>query len=61
MQSAIVERMEKRLSASVDNLSPDAVLQKWFLFGADGSARIQEFLKGVFGGAARAGAGDKKD
>ena len=60
-QSAIIEKLEGQLSASLDRISPDAVLQRWLFFGASGSPRIQEFLDGFFGRAGPDGATDKKD
>ncbi len=60
IQSAILEKLEGQLSASLDRLSPDAVLQRWLFFGAEGSTRIQDLFDGFFGRAGRDGATDKK-
>jgi hypothetical protein len=49
------------MSASLGQLSPEAVLQKWLFLGADGSTRIQELFDGLFGRVARAATPDKTD
>jgi len=32
MQTAMAKKLEEQLTASLDRLSPDAVLQNWFMF-----------------------------
>jgi len=39
IQSAILERLEQRMSANLDELSPGAVLQRWLFDGSGGSTR----------------------
>ena len=61
MQSAIHQRLEQRMSASLDELSPAAVSQECLFLGSGGSTRYQEFFDGLFGRVARDGAADRKD
>ncbi len=47
LQASVLRRLEERLMARLDSLSPEAMLQNWFTFNANGA---QEFVSRIFGG-----------
>lgn len=61
LQSSVLDKLEQRMSASLDQLSPEALLQRWLYFGAGGATQVQELFKGFFGRAERDGAADMTD
>ncbi len=47
LQANVLRRLEERLMSRLDALSPEAMLQNWFAFNANGA---QEFVSRIFGG-----------
>ncbi|HME85842.1 MAG TPA: DUF6489 family protein [Roseiarcus sp.] len=47
LQASVLRRLEERLMSRLDALSPEAMLQNWFAFNANGA---QEFVSRILGG-----------
>jgi Family of unknown function (DUF6489) len=58
LQASVLQRLEERLMARLDALSPEAMLQNWFAFNANGA---QEFVSRIFGGGLGAPAAKKTE
>jgi len=58
LHASVLDKLEQRMSASLDELSPEALLKRWLYFGADGATQIQELFKGFLARAPRDGAAE---
>jgi hypothetical protein len=48
MQAAMLAEMEKRMTAEAAKLSPEAVMNAWFLNSAQGADWFRDMLRGFF-------------
>jgi Family of unknown function (DUF6489) len=53
MQLALIKRLEEKMAAGLEALSPDALFQKWFAFDAKFSERFQDLFANFLGGVVK--------
>ena len=53
MQLALTKRMEEKMAAGLEALSPDALFQKWFSFDTKSAERFQDLFANFLGGVAK--------
>ena len=58
-QTAVAKKLEEQMTASLDKLSPNSVLQNWFMFNPKNS--IQDLLANFIARAAPRTEGDKTE
>jgi hypothetical protein len=59
MQAAMMEKLQQQMSANIDKITPDALMQSWFSFDPKLAERFQELFLSMAGLGGALG-GDKK-
>ena len=49
MQTAVMEKLQQQMSANIDKISPDALIQSWFSFDPKLAERFQEMFMSMAG------------
>jgi Family of unknown function (DUF6489) len=58
MQTAVMEKLQEQMSANIDKISPDKLMQSWFTFDPKLAERFQDMFVTMTGLGALGG--DKK-
>ena len=58
MQAAVMDKLQQQMSANIDKISPDALMQSWFSFDPKLAERFQDMFMTMAGLGAPSG--DKK-
>ena len=54
MQTAVMEKLQQQMSANIDKVSPEALMQSWFTFDPKITERFQDMFASMAGlGSAR--------
>jgi hypothetical protein len=59
MQAAMMDKLQQQMSANIDKITPDALMQSWFSFDPKLAERFQELFMSMAGLGGALG-GDKK-
>jgi Family of unknown function (DUF6489) len=57
LQAAVLAKLESQMLTNLDKLSPDAMLQNWFMFDPKNTARIQDMFTSFLTGSAKSSGG----
>ena len=49
MQTAMMEKLQERMSNTIDQFSPEAIMQNWFMFDPKMAGRIQDMFANMAG------------
>jgi hypothetical protein len=49
MQTAMMDKLQERMSNTIDQFSPEAVMQNWFMFDPKMAGRIQDMFANMAG------------
>jgi hypothetical protein len=60
MQAAVMEKLQQQISANIDKVAPDALLQSWFSFDPKLAERFQELFMSMAGLGGALGSDKKK-
>lgn len=44
MQTAMMEKLQERMSNTIDQFSPEAIMQNWFMFDPKMAGRLQDMF-----------------
>jgi uncharacterized protein DUF6489 len=58
MQAAVMDKLQQQMSANIDKISPDSLMQSWFSFDPKLAERFQEMFMTMAGLGGRSS--DKK-
>ncbi len=59
MQAAMMDKLQQQMSANIDKITPDALMQSWFSFDPKLAERFQELFMSMAGLGGALG-GDKR-
>jgi uncharacterized protein DUF6489 len=59
MQTAMMDKLQQQMSANIDKITPDALMQSWFSFDPKLAERFQDMFMSM-AGLGGALSGDKK-
>jgi hypothetical protein len=60
MQAAVMEKLQQQITANIDKVAPDALLQSWFSFDPKLAERFQELFMSMAGLGGALGSDKKK-
>ena len=60
MQAAVMEKLQQQITANIDKVAPDALLQSWFSFDPKLAERFQELFMSMAGLGGSLGSDKKK-
>ena len=49
MQTAVMEKLQQQMSANIDKVSPEALMQSWFTFDPKITERFQDMFASIAG------------
>ncbi len=49
MQTAVMEKLQQQMSANIDKVSPEALMQSWFTFDPKITERFQDMFASMAG------------
>jgi len=61
MQAAVMDRLQQQMTANIDKISPESLIQSWFSFDPKLAEKMQDMFVTMTGlGALGSGSSDKK-
>jgi uncharacterized protein DUF6489 len=58
LNAAIVEEMQRRMTANIQMLAPEELMKSWTAFGLQAQEQFRSLMTAAAGGASGAGRGD---
>ncbi|HWL19463.1 MAG TPA: DUF6489 family protein [Bradyrhizobium sp.] len=54
MQTAVMDQLQHQMTANIEKISPEALMQSWFTFDPKLAERFQDMFVTMMGGGSRA-------